>query len=113
MVTGRVLHYYRDLGTGFALAENRGNTVIRAHVSSSIGIIHPYYDEWGGLIFCGKGILSVMRERNGGGCDRPRPFRVIAIWAGFVLAKYRGSTVTSAQVSRCVGLASAGRRLPV
>ena len=93
--------------------ENRGNTVIRAHVSSSIGIIHPYYDEWGGLISCNKGILSVMRERNGGGCDRPRPFRVIAIRAGFVLAKYRGSTVTSAQVSRCVGLASAGRRLPV
>ena len=34
-----------------------------------------------------------MRERNGGGCDRPRPFRVIAIRAGFVLAKYRESTV--------------------
>ena len=67
----------------------------------------------GGLLSCKKGILSVMRERNGGGCDRPRPFRVIAIRAGFVLAKYRGSTVTSAQVSRCVGLASAGRRLPV
>ena len=31
-----------------------------------------------------------MRERNGGGCERPRPFRVIAIRAGFVLAKYRG-----------------------
>ena len=41
-----------------------------------------------------------MRERNEGGCERPRPFRVIAIRAGFVLAKYRGSTVTSAQVSR-------------
>ena len=26
----------------FVLAENRGNTVTRAHVSSSIGIIHPY-----------------------------------------------------------------------
>ena len=24
------------------LAENRGNTVIRAHVSSRIGIMHPY-----------------------------------------------------------------------
>ena len=68
----------------------------------------------GGVFFpVRKAILSVMRERSGGGCDRPRPFRVIAIRAGFVLAKYRGSTVTSAQVSRRVGLASAGRRLPV
>ena len=43
VVTGRVFHYHRDLGTGFVLAENRGNTVIRAHVSSSIGIMHPYW----------------------------------------------------------------------
>ena len=72
------------------------------------------HDEWGGVFFpVWKGILCVMRERAGGGCDRPRPFRVIAIRAGFVLAKYRGSTVTSAQVSRCGGLASARRRLPV
>ena len=42
---------------------------------------------------------QVMREKNGGGCDRPRPFSVIAIWAGIVLAKCRGGTVTSAQVS--------------
>ena len=42
---------------------------------------------------------QVMQERNRGGCDRPRPFSVIAIWAGIVLAKCRGSTVTSAQVS--------------
>ena len=26
--------------------------------------------------------VEVMREKNGGGCDRPRPFSVIAIWAG-------------------------------
>ena len=45
-----------------------------------------------------------MRERNGGGCDRPRPFRVIAIWAGIVLAKCRGGIVTSAQVSSGVGI---------
>ena len=32
---------------------------------------------------------QVMRRRNGGGCDRPRPFRIIAIWAGFVLAQCR------------------------
>ena len=37
------VHYHRDLGTGFVLAENRGNTVIRAHVSSSIYIMHPYW----------------------------------------------------------------------
>ena len=47
---------------------------------------------------------QVMRRRNGGGCDRPRPFRIIAIWAGFVLAQCRGSTVTSAQVSCCIGI---------
>ena len=29
--------------TGFVLAENRGNTVTRARVSSSIGIMHPYW----------------------------------------------------------------------
>ena len=46
---------------------------------------------------------QVMRERNGGGCDRPRPFSVIAIWAGIVLAKCRGGTVTSAQVSSDIG----------
>ena len=47
---------------------------------------------------------QVMRERNGGGCDRPRPFSVIAIWAGIVLAKCRGSIVTSAQVSGSIGI---------
>ena len=47
---------------------------------------------------------QAMRERNGGGCDRPRPFSVIAIWAGIVLAKCRGSTVTSAQVSGGIGI---------
>ena len=46
----------------------------------------------------------VMRERNGGGCDRPRPFSVTAIWAGIVLAKCRGGTVTSAQVSSGLGM---------
>ena len=35
-----------------------------------------------------------MRGRNGGGCDGPRLFRVIAIWTGFVLAQCRGVTVT-------------------
>ena len=47
---------------------------------------------------------QVMRGRNGGGCDRPRPFSVIAIWAGIMLAKCRGSTVTSAQVSSGIGI---------
>ena len=47
---------------------------------------------------------QVMRERNGGGRDRPRPFSVIAIWAGIVLAKCRGSTVTSARVSGGIGI---------
>ena len=47
---------------------------------------------------------QVMRERNGGGCDRLRPFSIIAIWAVVVLTKYRRSTVTSAQVSCCIGI---------
>ena len=37
------VHYHRDLGAGFVLPENRGNTVTRARVSSSIGIMHPYW----------------------------------------------------------------------
>ena len=44
-----------------------------------------------------------MQERNGWGCDRPRPFSVIAVWAGIVLAKCREGTVTSAQVSSGIG----------
>ena len=28
---------------GFVLAENRGNALTRAHVSSSIGIVNPYW----------------------------------------------------------------------
>ena len=47
---------------------------------------------------------QVMRERSGGGCDRPRPFSVIAIWAGIVLAKCRGGIITSAQVSSGIGI---------
>ena len=42
---------------------------------------------------------QVMRERNKGGCDRPRPFSIIAILAVVVLTKCRGSTVTSSQGS--------------
>ena len=51
--------------------------------------------------------VRVIRERNGGGCDRPRLFSVIAIWAGIVLAKYRRGTVTSAQVSSGIGMLGA------
>ena len=47
---------------------------------------------------------QVMRERNGGGCDRPRPFSVITIWTVIVLARCRGSNVTSAQVSCGIGI---------
>ena len=36
------------------------------------------------------------RSLDGGGYDRPHPFDVIRIWAGFVLAKNRGSAVTRA-----------------
>ena len=54
---------------------------------------------WYKLVQTGrKGGASHAREERRG-CDRPRPFSVIAIWAGIVLAKCRGRTVTSAQVS--------------
>ena len=50
-------------------------------------------------------VAQVMRGRNGGeGCDRPRPFSIIAILAVVVLIKCRGSTVTSAHVSCCIGI---------
>ena len=42
-----------------------------------------------------KRVAHVMRGRNGEDCDRPRPFSIIAIWAVGVLAKCRGSTVTT------------------
>ena len=54
---------------------------------------------------------QVMRERNGGGCHRPRLFSVIAIWAGIVLTKCRGGTVTSAQVSSGIGIMDLFREL--
>ena len=49
---------------------------------------------------------EVLRERNGGGCDRPRPFRIIAIWASIMLSQCRGITVRSAQVSCGLGIMS-------
>ena len=47
---------------------------------------------------------QVMRERDEGGCGRPRSFSFIAIWAGTALARCRGGTVTSAQVSSGIGI---------
>ena len=35
-----------------------------------------------------------LQNPNGGGGDRPHPFFIIAIWAGFVLAENRGNNVT-------------------
>ena len=55
-----------------------------------------------------------MRGRNGGGCDGPRPFRVIAIWTGFVLAQCRGVTVTALNtaVALVVGISAEGSEQP-
>ena len=47
---------------------------------------------------------QVMRGRSGGGCDRPRPFSIIAILAVVALTKCRGSTVSSAHVSGSIGI---------
>ena len=44
-------------------------------------------------------LTNRLRSPNGEGSDRPRPFIIIAIWAGFVLAENRGGTVRRAQVS--------------
>ena len=41
-----------------------------------------------------------LKSPNGVGGGRPRPFVVVAFWAGFVLAENRGDTVTRALVSR-------------
>ena len=41
-----------------------------------------------------------LRSPDEGRDVRPRPFLVVAFWAGFVLAENRGDTVTRAQVSR-------------
>ena len=57
-----------------------------------------------GVFERGERGAQVMRGRNGGGCDRPRPVRVIAIWTGFVLAQCRGSTLTGAQISGGIGV---------
>ena len=56
-----------------------------------------------GVFERGERGTQVMRGWNGGGCDRPRPFRVFAIWTGFVLAQCRGSTVTGTQISGGIG----------
>ncbi|CAM9563402.1 unnamed protein product, partial [Ascophyllum nodosum] len=56
---------------------------------------------WRRRVQAGRKRGASHAKRNGGGCDRLRPFRIIAIWAGFVLAQCRGSTVTGAQVSCC------------
>ena len=45
-----------------------------------------------------------LRSPDEGGGDRPRPFIIIAIWAGFVLAENRGNTVTRAHVSSSIGI---------
>ena len=47
---------------------------------------------------------QIMRGRNGGGCDGPRPFSIIAILAVIAPTKCRGSTVASAHVSGSIGI---------
>ena len=47
---------------------------------------------------------QIMRGRNGGGCDRPRPFSIIASLAVVALTKCRGRTVASAHVSCCIDI---------
>ena len=53
------------------------------------------WDERGGANNAGE-------ERRG--CDRPRPFSIIAILAVVALTKCRGSTVSSAHVSGSIGI---------
>ena len=93
--------------TGFVLAKNRGITVTRAQISGGIGIMRS---GWGFELLAHNGWrrnevkVGVIRWRNGGGCGRPRLFIIITIWTGFVLAKNRGITVTSAQISGGIGI---------
>ena len=44
--------------------------------------------------------VNRLKGPNEGGGGRPRPFAIVAFWAGFVLAENRGDTITRAQVSR-------------
>ena len=41
--------------------------------------------------------MDGLKSPNGGGGGRPRPFAIVAFWAGFVLAENRGDTVGSSQ----------------
>ena len=41
-------------------------------------------------------VAQVVRERNGGGCDRPRLFSVIAIWALLLLLLERRGEIADA-----------------
>ena len=47
---------------------------------------------------------QVKKAMNGGGCDRPRPFGVIANRASVGLARTRGITVPRAQFSCGIGV---------
>ena len=69
------------------------------------------HDEWGGSSFLFRKAISASCERGMEGVVTGRVHRNLG--AGFVLAENRGSTVTSAQVSRCGSLASVRRQLPV
>ena len=44
-------------------------------------------------------LVNGLKRPNKGGGGRPRPFAVVAFWAGFVLAENRGDNVTRAQIS--------------
>ena len=46
--------------------------------------------------------VGVYVVKSGGGGDRSRPFIIIVIWAGFVLAENRGNTVTRAYISSSI-----------
>ena len=44
-----------------------------------------------------------LQSPNEGGGDRPRPFIIVAIWAGFMLAENCENTVKRAHVSSSIG----------
>ena len=77
---------------GFVLAENHGNTVTRAHVNRSIGIMHPSWDLClpmmnGGSAFLSGKVFSTFRKRGGIIAEGTIAVRLLRITNDFPSAK--------------------------
>ena len=87
-VNGEIVHWEKIEGG----CQNR--TTSSPYICKRWVIVVEHDAKWNGMSMDG------LKSPNGGGGERPRPFVVVAFWAGFVLAENRGNTVTRGQVSR-------------